>query len=63
MLGVFEAVVIWSAGEQRSVCKSLKQTWVDSGKKKLQTKRTKSNEKNWKKCAEQVGGQFGAMFG
>jgi len=44
MLGVFEAAGIWSAGEQRSVCKSLKQTRVDS-EKNCRLKGKKSNEK------------------
>jgi hypothetical protein len=49
MLGVFEAAGIWSAGEQRSVCKSLKQTRVDSEKNcRLKGKnQTKTFEKMW----------------
>ena len=49
MLGAFEAAGIWSAGEQRSVCKSLKQTRVASEKNcRLKGKnQTKKFEKMW----------------
>jgi len=64
MLGAFEAPGIWSAGEQRSVCKSLKQTRVASEKNCRLKEKIK--QKKLRKCGEQagtMGDQFWAMFG